>query len=158
MMPLPGPVGQVALVVRDLERAAAAWSPIVRGAGWRVWTYGSQTLRSLTYRGAPGTFRMRIALAGSDPQIELIEPLDGPSVFHEHLERHGEGLHHVGIYVPDAAAAAAASGFAILQDGHGFGADGSGAFVYLDTVAAHGTIVELIEVPRERRPPEAVLP
>ena len=151
MTSLPGPVGQIGVVVRDLERAARAWSPVVQGAEWRVWTYGPETL------GLPATFSMRIALAGSGPQIELIQPLDGPSLYHEHLERHGEGLHHVGIYVPDAAAAAASSGFDVVQAGFGQGADGSGGFVYLDTEATHGTIIELIEVPRERRPPEAVL-
>ena len=93
-------------------------------------------------------------------QFELVQPLSGPSIFAEHLDAHGEGLHHVGRYVPDHAAAVAqalAAGWTALQSARGFGAEGDGAFAYF---AAPGVpmIVELIAAPRVRIEPEFVYP
>ena len=60
--------------------------------------------------------------------------------------------------VKEALALVADAGIAITQEGSGHGADGSGYFGYLDTEAEIGTIVELIQFPKERRPPERVYP
>ena len=49
-------------------------------------------------------------------------------------------------------------GHAVLQSGSGYGLDGDGGFAYLDTAALLGVILELIEVPARRPPPEAVVP
>ena len=103
---------------------------------------------------------MRLALAGAGPQIELIEPLTGPSLYHEWLDEHGEGLHHIGMRVPDLQAGIrdmAERGWDVLQSGRGYGLDGDGGFAYLDTTAELGVILELIEVPARRREPEAVV-
>ena len=84
------------------------------------------------YRGEPGRFSFRHALAWKDGvQMELVQPLDGRSIFADHLERHGDGLHHLGIYVPDQPKAVAelkAAGFRALQGARGFGARGCGTF------------------------------
>jgi hypothetical protein len=154
---------QVGIVVRDLAAAMHAYGrPAGAGDVWRVWTYDGAVLRERRYRGAAGTFAMRIALGGTDPQLELVEPLAGPSVYHEWLEAQaGGGLHHLAFRVDDieaAIAAMAGAGFALLQAGLGFGADGSGAFAYFDTTAALGYIAEAVEAPRERRPPESTWP
>jgi methylmalonyl-CoA/ethylmalonyl-CoA epimerase len=113
-----------------------------------------------SFRGAPGSFAMRLALAGSNPQIELIQPLSGPSLYHEWLAERGEGLHHLGMRVGDLAAAVGElerSGHRVLQSGRGYGQDGDGGFAYLDTTAELGVVLELIEAPAVRRPPEATV-
>ena len=153
---------QVGIVVPDLEAAMRAYGP-PRGAGdvWRLWRYGEELLSDRRFRGSAGTFSMLIALGGSDPQLELIQPLEGPSIYHEHLERSGSGLHHLAFRVTDVAAATdemERAGFGVLQSGYGFGADGSGGFAYYDTVAALGYIAEAVEPPRVRREPERVFP
>ena len=104
---------------------------------------------------------MRLALGGSDPQVELIEPLEGPSAYHEWIDEHGYGFHHVGYYVADVRAVTVEmerAGFEVLMGGSGFGADGSGAFAYYDTVAVLGYVTEAIEVPARRHEPEALWP
>ena len=78
----------------------------------------------------------------------MVQPLDGPSILAEWLERRGEGLHHVAVLVEsldDTIAAMAEAGYACLQHGYGFGADGSGGFAYFDTEAALGYLVEALE-------------
>jgi 4-hydroxyphenylpyruvate dioxygenase-like putative hemolysin len=34
-------------------------------------------------------------------QLELIEIIEGPAIHTEWLKERGEGIHHVGVYVPD---------------------------------------------------------
>lgn len=153
-------VDQVGLVVSDLEGSIERYSRTFSCGPWSVWTYGPARMAESTFRGEPGRFEIRIALAGSGPQVELIEPLSGPSIHREWLDEHGEGVHHLGMRVPDLAPAVGdmqARGYEVLQAGRGYGAGGDGGFAYFDTVADVGVILELIEVPKVRRPPEAVL-
>jgi len=161
--PLPGlSVDQVGIVVRDLNRAMELYSSLFRTVGrWQGWTYGPKLMTSSTFRGQPGVFSMRLALAGSSPQIELIEPLAGPSIYHEWLRERGEGLHHLGCRVrslEDGVANLKAAGYEMLQSGVGYGRDGDGGFAYFDTVVDFGVLLEVIEVPKRRLEPEFAWP
>lgn len=155
---------QIGIVVADLDEAMARYSRIFDCGSWSVWTYGPELFRESSFRGQEGRFAMRLALAGAGPQIELIEPVRGPSLYHEWLAERGEGLHHIGMRVPDLQAgtrAMADRGFGVLQSGAGYGldgdGDGDGGFAYLGSVAELSVILELIEVPARRREPEAVV-
>jgi methylmalonyl-CoA/ethylmalonyl-CoA epimerase len=102
---------------------------------------------------------MRLALSGASPQLELIQPLQGPSIYHEWLEERGFGVHHIGFHVPrlePIAATLAADGFPSVQAGSGYGVDGDGAFAYFDLVEALGLYLEIIETPARRRPSEVL--
>lgn len=94
--------------MRDLERGVAAYNALLGLSSWSVYTYGPDFVDDQVYRGAPSSFSMRVALAVSDPIVELVQPLTGPSIYDEFLEEHGEGLHHVGVEVPSLADAVAA--------------------------------------------------
>jgi hypothetical protein len=41
----------------------------------------------------------RLVLNDRNPQYELIQPLDGPSIYADRLEERGERFHHVGYVV-----------------------------------------------------------
>ena len=95
-------IKQIALVVRDLDASVRAYLDLLRMGPWTSYTLTPEILKDMHYRGAPGSFSFRHALAWKDGvQMELIQPIEGRSIFADHLEQHGEGLHHVGIYVPD---------------------------------------------------------
>lgn len=153
------PIGQIGILVTDLEEAWARYDALWSGAGpWRVFTYGPHFLPTFSYRGEPATSSMRIALSAGSPQIELIQPLGGgPSVY----DGYGAGFHHVGVLVDSidgAIDAMARAGYETIQWGAGYGLDGDGGFAYFDTVGDLGIIVEAIEVPKRRRAPELVWP
>jgi hypothetical protein len=155
------PIAQIGILVRDLDRSLDAYSSLWDLGPWRIYTYGPGLLSSQTYRGGPARYSMRIALAGGTPQVELIEPLEGPSIYHEWLERRGEGLHHVAVLVESLAEATAtmeAAGYAVLQSGAGFGPDGDGGFAYFDTELDLALIVEAIEDARRQADPERTYP
>lgn len=149
---------QVGLVVASLENSLPLWGAFHGEQTWRIWTYSPDTVTEMTYHGIPAKYSMRLALAGSGPQIELIEPLEGPSIYHTWLDRHGPGLHHLGFVVEDARTASRdmeKAGFPVVQSGLGQGADDTGAYAYFDTIETLGFYLEAIEVPRQRREPES---
>jgi len=152
-------VTQVGILVPDLASAIRGYQAALNLDDWLIYTYSADTVPEMTYRGEAGRFGMRLAMAGSGPQIELIEPLAGPSVYHEWIERHGYGVQHLGFHVPDLSAVArrlAKEDWFPAQTGRGYGVDGDGAFAYYDTVEQMGLMLELIEVPATRRPSESI--
>jgi catechol 2,3-dioxygenase-like lactoylglutathione lyase family enzyme len=160
--PFQGPAfKQCAVVVRDLDEAVRRWTTLLGIGPWTAYRLQPPRLQGMRYRGAEASFSLRHALAWSgDMQFELVQPLDGPSIFADHLEAHGEGLHHVGKYVTDHVAAVAealASGFTPLQSARGFGATGDGAFAYFERPDVP-TIIELIAAPSVRIDPEFIYP
>jgi methylmalonyl-CoA/ethylmalonyl-CoA epimerase len=155
------PVGQIGIVVRDLERAFEQYGGRWGLGPWIGYVYGPETVPRLTYRGEPGRYSMRIALAGASPQVELVQPLEGPSIYEEWLEAGRGGLHHVAVYtdsLDEAIASVRDAGYDVLQSGQGYGLDGDGGYAYFDTERDFDVIVEAIEVPKRRREPDFVWP
>ncbi len=156
------PFKQTAFVVRDLEASAAAFWRHFRMGPWTGWTLTPNLVRDAHYRGRPGQFSFRHAFAWRDGvQFELVQPLEGESLFSEHLETRGEGLHHIGMYVQDidrACAQMEARGFRPVQGAAGFGANGDGRFCYFETDDPICSFVELVQAPSVRRPASFVYP
>jgi len=155
-------VAQVAIVVPDLEEAVEQYWRLFGIGPWHFYTYGTGLCTKMTYHGEPAEYRMRVALGYLGPtRIELIEPLDGDTVYADFVQEHGYGVHHFGVLVDDmeeALAQAEAAGLTVTMDGAGFGRDGDGHYAYLDTESRIGVTIELIERPQGRRPPEKVYP
>jgi methylmalonyl-CoA/ethylmalonyl-CoA epimerase len=147
---------QLGIVVPDVEAAAAAHRAL---GPWSVYTYDRSIVDNLCVAGEPADFTFRLAFNQRRPQLEFIEPVND-SPYAEWLQEHGPGLHHLGFFVEDferATTLMRGAGLEPFMSGSGFGADGSGAYAYYDTVAEVGYFVEAIDVPTARRPPESVL-
>lgn len=118
---------------------------------------GSSVLRGggREYRGRPASWTLRLALNARSPQyelIELIEPLEGPSIHADWLAHRGEGLHHVGYVVASLEQTTAemeAAGHRAIARIHSFGAAGDGAAAYYDTADAIGFLVQAVEPPNQ---------
>jgi methylmalonyl-CoA epimerase len=155
-------VAQVAIIVPDLEKAVEQYWELFGIGPWHFYTYGSPLVKRMTYHGEPVEYKMRIALSYLGPlRIELIEPLEGDTVYADFVAAHGYGVHHFGLLVEDmdeAIAEAAEAGLDMIQDGAGFGLDGDGHYAYLDTEEKLGVMLELIERPTGRVEPEKVYP
>jgi methylmalonyl-CoA/ethylmalonyl-CoA epimerase len=156
-MPTFERVDQICVLVENLDEAIATYSPLFAAKSWRGYRYGPDTVAELEYRGAPGTFSMWLALSDTTPQIELIQSVEGPSLYTEWIERFGFGFHHIGMVSANLAAdtqGLEAQGFVVSQSGRGYGLDGDGGFAYFDSFERLGLVLELIEVPRRRRTPD----
>ena len=154
-------VDQIGIVVADLDRALAAYSELWPGHRWSCYEHGPATIPRMTYRGRPAAYSFRAAFGTQTPQVELIQPLDGPSHYDEWLETHGDGLHHLGFHVPSLAEVLSemdARGIEPIQDGAGFGLDGDGSYAYFDTSSSLGVLVEAIQRPSRRAAADSVWP
>lgn len=165
--PLPGgslfgvPVGQLAVVVPDVEASIRAYWSLLGIGPWKIYTVGDG-LTGVTYRGQPATFKIRYGLAMSGSlTMEVIQPLEGPSIWHEYLDGRGASLHHFNFYVDDfdeAARHMAGEGWAAVQTGDRFGESRDGRFAYYEHGADIGCIVELVQAPTQRNTPELIYP
>lgn len=139
-----GPIEQVAYVVEDMDRAVEHYSAL-----FGPFEVSDQKMEGCTYRGRSADVSLRMAVNHSSPvEIELLQPVEGESPLTEHLERHGEGLHHVRFRVQDIDSK--------LEELRGKGFEpliykrfGPGlAFAYLETPPGYGGhVIELLEMP-----------
>jgi hypothetical protein len=144
---LGGSLQQVAFVVKDLTAGMEFFN---RTMGiprfYAIEDFGHKA-RDKTFRSRPAEHNFKLALAYSgDTQIELIQHLSGDTCYNEHLERRGEGLHHLGFFLYDpqeyqrASDSLVADGYSPLMSGR-FGAT---LYTYFDTEAAIGSIMEIV--------------
>ena len=156
-----GQLFQIAFVVRDLDAALDRYTRILGGAPWRIFTFSAAIHREAEYRGGPTDFSVQLALNGTSPQYELIEPQSGRGIHQDWLDERGEGFHHVGVIVEslvEATARMAAGGYDAVQTGAGFGAAGDGAYAYFDTIRDLGCYVEAVEPPERMPEPDRLWP
>jgi catechol 2,3-dioxygenase-like lactoylglutathione lyase family enzyme len=154
-----GAVYQVGIVVPDLDDALPRYSGLLGIDEWVRYHYGPATVDDFTYREGPAAYSVEVALGGQAPQVELLTVAGSPNLYEEWTAEHGFGLHHVALQVDsvhEATDAMRAAGYDVLQFGSGYGLDGDGGFAYFDTRAELGILVEAIEVPKRRRPPDGV--
>lgn len=139
-----GPVRQNGYVVRDIEKALRHWTTVL-GVG-PFFYFERAPITEFSYRGVTSPLEVSIALGNSgDLQIELIQQRnDAPSMYRDFLAAGREGLQHVAYWTNDFEADLARcldAGFVVGQAGVAGGANGR--FVYFDTEAHPGTVVEL---------------
>ena len=82
-----------------------------------------------------------------ESRIELLEATTPDSVVARFLEKHGEGLHHVAIHVPDLAHAVETlktAGTRFISDEIKIGAGGH-LYVFVHPSSAGGVLVELVQ-------------
>ena len=76
-------------------------------------------------------------------QLELIEPVGGPSTWQEFLDTKGEGVHHIAFNIEDMDAQVAMleeKGMPLVQRGDFQG----GCYSYIDSTAQLGVMIELL--------------
>ena len=91
---------QIALVVRDVEKAARDWAELFNVPVPEIRDHSNHNNPNVTYRGKVADYGMRMAvIRAGNWVIELSQPLGGESTFQEFLDKHGEGVHHLGFEV-----------------------------------------------------------
>lgn len=135
---------QYAWVVPNLEEAARRWHALLGVGPFLI--SRDIAVADGRHRGEPRQTRFSTAIAQSgSAQIELVEQHDdGPSAYRDTVPAGATGFHHVAIFADNLDAAVAryvAQGFAVAAEGR----FGPMRFAYLDTVAALGHMIEIIE-------------
>lgn len=150
-------VNHFGIVVRDLDKAVKSYWEQFGIGPWRMWTYAPPLTRETTFFGKPVDHKFRIAEATiGDMTVELLMHLEGDTIYKQFLERHGEGLHHIG-YATDEIDSylqkCKDAGIGVMQGGK-FGRD---SYYYLDTESRFGITMELVTIYYDV-PPERIYP
>jgi glyoxalase/bleomycin resistance protein/dioxygenase superfamily protein len=146
-------VVHVGLVVRDVESSARRCYEAFGIGPWCFYTFTPDSVENMRVHGERVDHAMRIGSARiGEIEWELIQPLDDNSIYAEHLQQYGEGLHHVlvdaGEY--DEARARLSRDFLEVASGEWAGHP----YSYFDTRESLGCLVEICREPTR----DAVLP
>ncbi|MGE0025827.1 MAG: VOC family protein [Thermoleophilia bacterium] len=138
-------VGQIGIVVPDLEAAMRAWEEGYGIGPWSVFELRPEDCTDVRVDGRPTEWSARAATAMIGPvMIELIEPVDATDMFGTFLAEHGPGVHHIAMRTPDydgTVAARTAGGEPLVLTGTFTGIEVS----YLPTRRDLGTLIEVFK-------------
>ena len=138
-------VCQVGVVVEDIAEVSQAWAELLGVEVPPARLTDGQDISHIRYRGEGTDARAKLAFFDlGQVQLELIEPMGGPSTWREFLERNGQGIHHIAFRIQgmdDVIARLEARGVPVVQRGDYTG----GRYAYLDGIRRLGAILELLE-------------
>ncbi|MFX0078697.1 MAG: VOC family protein [Candidatus Hermodarchaeota archaeon] len=140
-------INQLGYVVKNSSDTAAKYQSLFGTDPAVIFEAAVTDVREGRGGKAVPPYKIRFALVTlGELQLEFIQVLEGtPTLYTNFLKKSGEGLHHVGVNVPDLKAVvdiASTMGFSVLWSGKIY----SVPFAYLDTQDQLGTILELIEI------------
>jgi methylmalonyl-CoA/ethylmalonyl-CoA epimerase len=143
---------QICVVVKDLDEAMKRYSDTLGIGPFLIYSVDAKELK-VTREGRPADYKIRVGMAKMGGGVlELLENLKGQTIWKDFYDKHGEGVHHIGLFVKNYPAALAAfmdRGFKITVDGPIVGTDRTGRFTYLETQERLGTTFELLDFPEE---------
>jgi methylmalonyl-CoA/ethylmalonyl-CoA epimerase len=131
---------QIGIVVRDLEASIRRYEAGYGIGPWQVQEFHVGEAERFRQYGRPaeGAWRLATCMVGG-VQWELIQPLDGDSVYARFLAEKGEGVHHIQVAARDFDATVA-DGDVIYDGTFPFG-----RVAYLGTERDLGVVVELFQ-------------
>jgi methylmalonyl-CoA/ethylmalonyl-CoA epimerase len=140
-----------ALVVKDMDKAVKLFEALDVGPFPPFLGGTGMSFSGKTVHGNPADYDMDLRIGRSDLgglTVELIQPLEGKSIYSEFLEEKGEGLHHIAFMVEDVDVEVAElekKGFEVIQTG----AMPNTKWAYLESVESGGPLIELCQAHKE---------
>lgn len=93
---------QINIVVADIETAAKKWADILNIPVPEIHLNHLEGNANYLYHGEPVSCDLKVCnIEMNGFVIELHEPAGGKSSFQEFLDKHGNGVHHIGFEVGD---------------------------------------------------------
>jgi len=132
-------VFQLGYVYKDIEKQAKIMESVF---GVSKFTMVGPLILRIKYRGEKAKITVRAAFAQySETQLELIQLIEGDSIYNEFLDQGREGFHHVLYKVDDLKAVInkyKENGIEVIQSGRIM----SSSYAYMDTEKKLGIIIE----------------
>ena len=141
---------QVGFVVNDIEATKKKYALLFDCAEPAANDAGKYEITQTMIYGKPAPLAAsRLAFFDLVPgvQLELIEPNHEPSVWRDHLDKYGEGIHHIAFCVEDAdkVVEQLKTEFDAVVEQEGNYGDGSGRYIYLNLQKELQCRIELLE-------------
>jgi 4-hydroxyphenylpyruvate dioxygenase-like putative hemolysin len=94
-------ITQIAVVVKELRKTMEAYHKVLGWGPWSVYEHKPPILHDTMVHGKPVHYTMIGAEVHCDPiDFEILQPVEGASIYREFLDQKGEGLHHVAVVAP----------------------------------------------------------
>lgn len=141
-------LAQIGFIVKDIEKTKQEFARFFDVPVPPTVNSGEFAVTQTQYRGEPAPqaqCQMCFFYFG-DLQMELIQPNEAPSAWREHLEQHGEGLHHLAFNVKGMQVNVERCeewGMKLIQKGEY--RRGDGRYSFLDASDSLKMVVELLE-------------
>lgn len=143
---------QICVVVENLDEAMKRYSDLLGIGPFLIYSVDSTEL-GVTREGQPTDYKVRVGMAKlGGAVLELLENIRGQTIWKDFYDKHGEGMHHIGLFVrnyPVALAAFVDRGFTITVDGPIAGEARTGRFTYIESQERLGTTFELLDFPED---------
>jgi methylmalonyl-CoA/ethylmalonyl-CoA epimerase len=139
-----GVVGGASGVLTEIDHVAIAVADLDAAVAWYQEMFGA-TVAHRERIASDGVEEALLKVA--DSYIQLLTPVSPDSPVARYLERHGEGLHHVGYRVADVASALEtlkAQGARVIDATPRPGSRGT-TVAFVHPKAAFGTLIELVQ-------------
>ena len=138
-------ITQVGVIVADIEEKAKAWADVLGLPVPEIIITDAYELSQTEYQGQASLARAKLAFFNlGQVDLELIEPIDGPSTWKDQLDQHGDSLHHIAFVIDGMQQKIAylnTKGIPLIQRGEYTG----GRYAYVDGTGPLGTVLELLE-------------
>jgi methylmalonyl-CoA/ethylmalonyl-CoA epimerase len=95
-------VAQICIIVDDIEKYCAAYARVfgIEKPTWRL--TDSKETTHIKYKGKDTGARAKLAfIKFANLSLEIIEPVGTPSVWSDHLKKHGPSVHHIAFRYKD---------------------------------------------------------
>lgn len=141
-------LAQIGFLVKDIEQTKKQFARFFDVPEPETVNSGEYEVVKTEYRGQPAP-RAKCFMTFfyfNDLQMELIQPNEEPSIWREHLDQFGEGIHHISFNVNGMQKTIQACedwGMELLQKGEYRG--GNGRYAFMDALKDLKVVVELLE-------------
>jgi methylmalonyl-CoA/ethylmalonyl-CoA epimerase len=138
---------QIGIIVDDLDSFLEQLDRLLGLRGFEVVEYPPEGQDvGLTYYGEQAQYRLRMAFARIGQfEVEVVQPLEGQSIFQDYLDEHGPGIHHVRFteeHFDEISQELQDAGVVLMASGRGV--HGPSKWAYFDTAALlQGLIIEV---------------
>lgn len=138
-------ITQIGIIVKDIEKTSQAYADFLGVEKPRENLTDTVDKAETEYNGKESPARVKLAFFDMGSlQLELIEPDDHPSTWRDHLNDHGEGVHHIAFIVDgmkNIIKKLDGKGMQLIQKGEYTG----GRYAYVDTSNDLKVLLELLE-------------
>ncbi|MFC5587782.1 VOC family protein [Sporosarcina soli] len=136
---------QIAFVVEDIDESAARFGELLDLKIPPKIKSEAPEVTQVAYKGK-ATEADAVFMSFKTPtlEVELIQPRESPSIWKDHLEKYGEGIHHIALELDNLEERLPGfqkKGFDVIQQGK----DWHGKYAYLDTKEEFKVTIKLLE-------------
>lgn len=138
-------ITQIGILVHDIEKTAQKYAEFFGVEKPQIIVTDPVEQAQTEYNGARSEARAKLAFFHMGSlDLELIEPDQTPSTWRDHLNKHGEGVHHIAFVIEgmkEKIELLGQNGYALQQKGEYTG----GRYAYIDTFKDLKVLIELLE-------------